>query len=81
MLASEKYSGQEKLLVQQFHDQAAYRLGQIFGHGDHRHRHRLLHTIRGSPFRLDDEFYGVDGGISTFQSLFQDILDDIGVKS
>ena len=78
MLGSEKYSAQEKTILQRFHDRAAVRLSDIFSNVDH--RHRMLHTIRGSPFKLNAEYYGLDGGISTFQSLFQDILDDIEVR-
>lgn len=77
MLGSEKYSLQEKTTLQLFHDRAAARLSQIFN--NEAHYHRLLHTIRGSPYRLQAEYYGLDGGISTLQSLFQDILDDIEV--
>jgi hypothetical protein len=78
MLGSEKYSQQEKTILQRFHDRAAARMSDIFNNVDH--RHRMLHTIRGSPFKLNAEYYGLDGGISTFQSLFQDILDDIEVR-
>ena len=64
-------------ILEIFYSNARIRIQQIFGSNPN--RHRLLHTIRGSNQQDRTDTSYLDGTISTFESLFQDILDDIQV--
>lgn len=102
ILSDEKFSVNDKLTIQKFHDTAVIRIQKIFD--NEVYRKQLIHTIRGlpedggnlidfSPWRIlnfDSYFIllnagsffvtcGLERGISTIQSLYQDVLDDINL--
>eukprot|EP01036_Dinobryon_divergens_P029957 gene29957-39133_t len=77
MLEDKNLTEQEKVLLQLFHDRAAYRLNQIFS--SESHHQQLLNTVR-MPLNDDTnvEFYAK--GVSTIKTIFQDILDDLEIN-
>ena len=77
MRSTPKLDEHEKDILELFYSNARIRIQQIFGSNPH--RHRLLHIIRGSNQQDRTDTPYLDGTISTFESLFQDILDDIQV--
>ena len=78
MLASENLTEQEKAQLQLFHDRAAYRLNQIFS--SELHHQQLINTIR-MPLNDDSNIKFYTKGVSTIKTIFQDILDDLEVRS
>eukprot|EP01035_Chromulina_nebulosa_P015909 gene15909-21082_t len=78
ILSDEKFSVNDKLTIQKFHDTASSRIQKIFDNENY--KKLLIDTIRGLP--EDGSFFvtcGLERGISTIQSLYQDVLDDINL--
>eukprot|EP01036_Dinobryon_divergens_P027714 gene27711-36530_t len=75
MRSTPKLDEHSKDILEIFYSNARIRIQQIFGSNPH--RHRLLLKIRGSNQQDRTDTSYLDGTISTFESLFQDILDDI----
>eukprot|EP01035_Chromulina_nebulosa_P023571 gene23571-30563_t len=77
MLKCKKLTGDDKELLRKFYLRAAFRLDQVCA--SEPHRNALMATIR-SPQDEDFKFSTKsEDGISTLQSLFQDVLDDLRV--
>eukprot|EP01036_Dinobryon_divergens_P029457 gene29457-38554_t len=77
MLSCDKLPDDAKDLLQSFHDRAAVRLTQIYE--SEYHRNALMATIRSLQNEDLDLITTPEDGISTLQSLFQDVLDDLRV--
>lgn len=73
MLESKKFTEDEKLKLKNFHDGTKSRLSQIVS--SEPHFQHFKNSIRGCGNR----FGSYDAGISTFRTLYQDVLDDIQV--
>lgn len=73
MLESKKFTEDEKLKLKSFHDGTKSRLSQIVS--SEPHLQHLKNAMRGCGNR----FVPYDAGISTFRTLYQDVLDDIQV--
>jgi len=76
MLGCPKISEEDKGILERFYDNVKIRIQQIFN--SQPHIDNLLHTIRGLKQNHID-ISVLSGRISTFDTLFQDTLDDIGV--
>eukprot|EP01035_Chromulina_nebulosa_P008501 gene8501-11527_t len=71
-----------KKLLESFHDRAGIRLSQIFESDTHRSAlMNAIHSTKNkhSEFIITTKSGISTDGISTLQSLFQDILDDLGI--
>jgi len=76
MLGCPKISEEDKGILERFYNNAKIRIQQIFNCQSH--IDNLLHTIRGLKQNHID-ISVLSGRISTFDTLFQDTLDDTGV--
>ena len=76
MLNCEKFHADGKQTLRIFHDRAAFRLRQIFE--SEPHRIAFMKNLRGD---IEEPIPHLgDDGISSLQSIFQDVLDDIHVN-